>query len=153
MKERLIETMKALVSQHGYQNVTLGMLCDAAGCPLGSFRHVMGQTYAEFHRGYACPENSASIITRKRLPGYMRRTSILQLSVKFVESEGGLLNISMSAIALAARVSYSTLRHYFHNEEELREAIITHAVENGHTRIIEQAAILYPSRDLTNPKP
>jgi AcrR family transcriptional regulator len=148
-KEALIQAMGSLVSSHGYQNVTLEMLSRAAGCPIGSFQHVMGQTYTEFKQQYITSENSAHVITRRRLDADTRRNSILQVSADFVEkTDGGMLKLNMVTLAEETKLSHSTIQYYFHNTEELREAVIAYAIANNRVQIINQAAALYPSRNL-----
>ena len=147
-KERITEAMGRLVSVHGYQNVTLKLLCLEADCPIGSFQHVMHQTFTEFRHGYETPENASSVITRRWLDAKSRKESIVRTAVDFAEQEGGLLNIGIPEVAEMAGVSSSTVRHYFHNVDGLREAVISCAVANGLTCIVAQAKALYPSRDL-----
>ena len=151
MKTKITSTMTELVARLGYQNVTLNMLCKEAGCPAGSFQHVMKQTFTEFQKSFITHENSASVITRSRLSANRRRLHLLDTGLALASAEGGLLNTDLHKVAYAANVSYSTVRHYFGTTEGLRGALIDRAVSNNCTRVLEQARALYPSRDLTTP--
>lgn len=150
MRTHIFNVMTTLVAEQGALNITLEKLCKEADIPTGSFKHLMGCNFNDFRRAFQSNLDAHIAVTRKRLAAIERREQVLKQGLKLAESDGGILNVTLLAVAEKCGVSESTITHHFINTGVLRLAVLKFGVATGNARVSTQAAALYPDGILTS---
>lgn len=143
MLDKIKETALALAHEIGTQNVTHPILCDNLGISHGSFLHVSGGvTFTEIIN--ELPLVGPSKCMNSRVAPKLRKQLIINTATELAIT-GHYLTLTQSMIAEAAHVSPSLVQRYFKTTGDLRNAVLTKAIEEG---IVEIIAQILTSRDV-----
>lgn len=77
-------------------------------------------------------------MTRIRMEPEVRQAQLFEIAWS-IASKAGLRKATRLAVAREAKVSKGLVSHHFGNREQLRGAIITHAVEVKNAKVIAEA--------------
>lgn len=137
MYQKIVETAQRLIKENGLVNLSRQALCDAAGIPDGSFSNIVGMSFTKFIEKEDFQDTGTHKITKKRISPEMRKSALLNAAVELAKSQG-YANVKREDIADEAGVSVSLTNHYFSNMNQLRKAIMRHAVTNEILEVIAQ---------------
>ncbi len=128
-----------MVKEIGLINLSRGDLCTRADIPDGSFRHIMGTSFAAFVAELSAEGVvSATVpVSKSRTSPALRTDSILNAAVELAR-EVGYRHITRDAIAGRAGVSMGLVSRYFGTMAQLKKEVMRRAVKQQILEIIAQ---------------
>lgn len=135
MKDKIHKALEELILEKGIANITLAQLSKRSGVPMGSISYHLGTSFTD----YVASLNVSQVgpITHGRAPAKFRRHQLLQAAVD-IAAAGSYMGLTQKAVAAAAGVHQSTLRHYFQTMGELRNEVMRYACQTGNASIVAQ---------------
>lgn len=139
-REHVKETAVAMVKEAGLINLSRRQLCERAGIPDGSFPHVMGCNFAEFVDELKVEgvEATAYPVNKTRANPELRKAHILAAAVAMAK-DTGYHKLTRDAVAESAGVSMGLVTRYFGTMNQLKVAVVNHAVKCEVLPIVAEA--------------
>ena len=149
MNEPYITDAESIAREVGLVNVTRRNLCEFLGMPVGSFQHFFGGTFGNLVATLRSRGVCDGIpIDRKRF----NRTDVLRAAILTVATTHGYDKITRKQIAEYAGVSRALVTWYFGSMREIRDMIVTYAIDNSILEVIAYGIVIRDTRILRAPK-
>ncbi|MDB4312084.1 hypothetical protein N9937_01510 [bacterium] len=128
-----------LIDAKGLINLTKTTLCEAAGVPVGSFSHIMGESFEDFVRAQATiqREDYLGEVDRTRVDPKLRKAQITQAALSCAEING-FYKLTRGSVASWAGVSLATVQRYFPGMEVLLASTMNLAVQKRIIPVVAQ---------------
>lgn len=129
----------AMVAEASLINLSRRELCKRAGIPDGSFPHVMGCNFSDFVEELSNEgiEGVATAVSKTRVNPTLRKSYILQAAVA-LSIRNGYNKITREGVASKAKVSTGLVSRYFGTMDQLKMAVMQHAIDKSIAVIIAQ---------------
>lgn len=138
---RINDAAARLIEAHGLINLTRKAVCEQAGIPEGSFTFAMGVQFTQFVAGFkeAEAEGPTSVSNSRTAPA-LRKKHILAAALVVARDHGyGVMN--RAQVSEQAGCSPSLVSRYFPTFQELRVAVVAHAIEIDDGVVMAQAIL------------
>lgn len=143
MQNNIRAIAREMVRRDGLINLSRAAIAEAAGIPDGSFPHYLGCSFADLVKEFQNDpvlmreQPVGKIVNKSRVSPSLRKEQLLLVAVDLAKREG-YTNVTRAAISEAAGVSEALVSHYFGGMNDMKEAIMQEAVQNGVIEIIAQ---------------
>ena len=130
--EKLTAIAVEIIKNHGFENLSVQILCESAGIARGSFKHYAGVWFAPFKealREQHGHEKSHELFTRRLLPE--DRKSHLVRCAHELSTVIGVSNITRANLSEHARVSRTTTQNYYRDLSDLRHDVLNYAISDA----------------------
>lgn len=152
-KQAIIDKAVEIARRDGLINLTRQGLCDELGIKDGSFVAVMDCTFSELIaqiRPLVGPQ-AGGTVRAKRADAGLRKEHILGIALTMAEA-AGYTRINRAELAEAAGISESLIQYHFGSMENLRRAIMRHAVHTKRLAVIAQGLAVKDPHALKAPE-